>query len=292
MTAQSIQPKDDYELLDSGDGRKLERFGPVTLIRPCAQAVWKPQYPQQWHKATATFDRRDGLNWQGRNRVPDEWVVHIEGLRMKLSTTDFGHLGIFPETRGVWQRLAHELAAARNHRKQPVSFMNLFAYSGGATLVAAREGCECCHLDASRGMVEWARENATLNGLSDAPVRWIVDDVGKFLGREFRRGRRYDAILLDPPSFGRGKKGELYKIESHLRNTMQQVRSILSDSPLCVILTSHTPGFSPTILRNVLRSELPDGPLDCGKMLLTGHRSVMPVPSGNWACWSTESRPS
>ena len=281
--------ENEYELLDSGDGRKLERFGPVTLARPCAQAVWAPRRPELWPRATATFDRDNGLNWNGRSRLPASWSVPINGIRMKLAATDFGHLGVFPETRALWDMVTAELSAAKAARAADggsvPSALNLFAYSGGATLAMARAGCEACHLDAARGMVEWARENAALNGLEGAPIRWIVDDVRKFLGREIRRGRRYDAIMLDPPSFGRGKHGELYKIERDLLETLRDCAAVLSRKPIFVLLTSHTPGFSPGVLCNLLSETIGRGRTEGGEMFLTGGLGVLPLPNGNWAIW-------
>ena len=204
---------------------------------------------------------------------------------MKLSTTDFGHLGVFPETRSMWDWITGRLKAETTKRKQPLHFLNLFAYSGGATLAGAKGGAHCCHVDASKGMVQWARENAKLNGLEEHPIRWIVDDVNKFLQREIRRGRRYDGVLLDPPSFGRGKGGELYKIEHAMMETLQLVKGVLSDKPSFVYLTSHTPGFTPIVLENLLRQLLPKGQVEHGEMLLTGDAPTFPVPSGTWARW-------
>ncbi len=275
-----------YTLLDSGHGRKLERFGDYTLDRPCAQAVWNPAQPALWKNAHATFTRKDGLCWQGRHNLPDSWEATIEGVRMKLSTTDFGHLGVFPETRELWHWIRNTLQTQSKNRTEPIQFLNLFAYSGGATLAAAQGGAHCCHVDASKGMVAWARENATLNNLQDHPIRWIVDDVNKFLQREARRGRRYDAVLLDPPSFGRGKSGELYKIEQALLETLQLVKDVLSEQPAFVYLTSHTPGFTPTVLSNLLQQLLPAGKLEQGEMLLRGEADALDVPSGTWSRWS------
>lgn len=279
----------EYELLDSGDGRKLERFGPVILARPCAQALWSPRHPGRWEKATAEFDRVGGLNWRGRERVPKQWIVPVNGIAMKLSTTDFGHLGVFPETRALWDWITATLTAAKSNYDRKIRVLNLFAYSGGATLAAARAGAEVCHLDASKGMTEWARENAALNQLQEAPIRWIVDDVQKFLQREIRRGSKYDAVMLDPPSFGRGKQGELYKIEKDLTATLHNVKSVLSEQPLFVLLTSHTPGLSPRVLNNLLTQLLPGGITECGEMMLTGLAGVLPVPNGNWARWLAKS---
>lgn len=279
---------DQYELLDSGNGKKLERFGDVVLERPCAQAVWKPRIPDRWNAANARFDRNDGLNWCGRGNLSDAWTVELGGVVMKLSATDFGHLGVFPETRALWKWIRSTLEEQRGKKGRPLSFLNLFAYSGGATLAAAQSGSACCHLDASKGMVDWARENAALNQLQDAPIRWIVDDVIKFLRREVKRGTRYDGVLLDPPSFGRGKKGELYKIEESLMETLDLVDQVLTDDPAFVLLTSHTPGFSPIVLSNLLRQYHDTGTFECGEMLLTGEAEVMDLPNGNWARWINE----
>jgi 23S rRNA (cytosine1962-C5)-methyltransferase len=277
--------KNEYALLDSGNGRKLERFGDVVLERPCAQAVWAPSNSNLWETATARFDRIDGHNWQGRGKLSKAWNVGINGVMMKLSATDFGHLGVFPETGELWEWIRSTLRAEEENKGRDLKFLNLFAYSGGATLAAAQAGAHCCHLDASKGMVEWARENARLNGLQDAPIRWIVDDVIKFLNREVKRGNTYDGVLLDPPSFGRGKKGELYKIEESLMTTLDLVHQVLTDDPSFVLLTSHTPGFSPIVLSNLLRQYNEGGVIECGEMLLIGGDEVMDLPNGNWARW-------
>ena len=277
--------KDQYELLDSGNGKKLERYGDITLERPCAQAVWAPKNPGLWNGATARFDRIGGLNWEGRGKLPEFWNVEIAGVVMKLAATDFGHIGVFPETRALWEWIRSTLKGQAGKKGRELKFLNLFAYSGGATLAAAQAGAHCCHLDASKGMVDWARENAKLNDLQDAPVRWIVDDVIKFLRREVKRGNRYDGILLDPPSFGRGKKGELYKIEDQLMTTLDLVHEVLAGDPAFVLLTSHTPGFSPIVLKNLLGQYHDNGSFECGEMLLTGKAGVNDLPNGNWARW-------
>ena len=272
-----------YELLDSGNGAKLERFGEVVLARPCAQAVWQPQRPARWKDADATFDREEGNRWHGRSRLPKEWAIDVDGTRFRLSGTDFGHLGIFPEQRAQWAWIRETVAAA--HR--PLRVLNLFAYSGGSTLVAARAGAEVCHLDASKGMVQWARANAALNGLESHPIRWIVDDAHKFLNREVRRGRRYDGIILDPPTYGRGGNGETYKIERDLTETLRLCRALLSDAPRFLLLSAHTPGHTPVVLSNVLTQALRGlgGAVSAGEMLLTGAPDVFPLPSGAYARW-------
>ena len=258
---------DDYELLDSGDGRKLERFGKYVLARPCSQAMWRPaKSAADWTKADASFDREDGNNWHGRANLPKEWQIQTAGIKFKLGGTDFGHLGIFPEQRAQWRWIKAKVQGEGERRK--VNVLNLFAYSGGSTMAAALGGAEVCHLDASKGMVEWARENARLNGLADHPIRWIVDDAHKFMKREIRRRRKYDAIILDPPTFGRGAGGEMYKIERDLKDTLSLVKDLLSDRPLFVLFSSHTPGLSQIVAENILAQLFPSARLESGEMLL------------------------
>ncbi len=279
---------DDYELLDSGDGRKLERFGAYVLARPCSQAVWKPALAAGlWEKAHAVFDRSEGNQWHNRGALPTEWTVTAAEVVFKLSGTDFGHLGIFPEQRAQWAWIREAVRAAAEARRRPVQVLNLFAYSGGSTLAAALGGAEVCHLDASKGMVQWARDNARLNGLQDHPVRWIVDDAHKFLCREARRERRYDAVILDPPTFGRGQNNEMYKIEKDLPETLRLCRSLLTPDPLFILLSAHTPGYSPVVLQNVLGQAVTGlgGATSSGEMLLTGAASVLPTPCGAYARW-------
>jgi 23S rRNA (cytosine1962-C5)-methyltransferase len=280
-----------YELLDSGNGDKLERFGPYTLIRPCAAAVWEPSLvPAMWTEATARFGRDGGNSWTFREALPSSWDIQIDELTFKLVSTGFGHIGVFPEQRPCWSWIRDTITKARAHRTKPVSVLNLFAYSGGSTLAAARAGAEVCHLDASRGMVARARENAGLNGLDKAPIRWIVDDVTKFLDREVRRQSHYDAIILDPPSFGRGKTGELFKIETDLLPTLKRCAALLSREPLFVLLSCHTPSFTPIVLENVLRQSIKTqkGLIECGEMLLKGKPGATFVPSGTFASWKTQ----
>ena len=272
--------RNDYELLDSGQGRKLERFGPVILSRPCEQADGDMQNPDLWRDAVAEFDRVAGWTSPGDADLPAEWVVTINGINMKLKPTPAGHLGVFPETRALWDSITEALRLTPD-----ASVLNLFAYSGGATLAAARAGCSVCHLDSSKAMVTRARENAALNDLADAPIRWIVDDVTKFLDREIRRGRRYDAIMLDPPSFGRGRGGEQYKIDKDLVGTLERCKALLSDESAFVLLTSHTQGMTAADLEAVLAGVLGEGPLTRGEMRLTGASGVRPVPGGVWTRW-------
>ena len=270
---------DGYELIDSGNGRKLERFGRYVIARPCSQALWKPSLPpSEWKKADASFDREDGNHWRGRSKLPGEWTIETAGIRFKLGGTDFGHLGIFPEQIAQWKWIREKIGERGTRNGERAQLLNLFAYSGGSTMAAALGGAEVCHLDASKGMVEWARENAKINNLGDWPIRWIVDDAHKFMKREIRRGRRYDAIVLDPPTFGRGAGGEMYKIERDLGETLDLVKSLLSDNPLFVLFSSHTPGLSVRVAENIIGQAFGAAHPDAGEMLLEG-KSV-PCPSG------------
>lgn len=278
-----------YYLLDSGHGRKLERFGPYLLSRPCSQAVWAPQLPNaEWEKADASFSREQENKWIIKNPLPASWQIEMAGLFFTLSSTDFGHLGIFPEQLRFWEWIQAKIKA---HTKPTFSpkVLNLFAYSGGSTLAAAKAGASVCHLDASKGMVTWARENAALNKLSEAPIRWIVEDVKKFLLRELKRGSRYDGIILDPPSFGRGAKGEIFKIEEEIIELLRDCRSLLTDRPLFILFSCHTPGFSPLVMQHLLTQTMQGipGKIEIGEMVITGHHDAFDVPSGTYAKWES-----
>jgi len=274
----------DYELLDSGGGRKLERFGAVVLSRPCAQAEWAAVSPELWASADASFDRDTGWQVLGTGNLPASWTVTINDIAFHLKPSPAGHLGVFPETRALWGRIADTLAVVGGGAG--LSVLNLFAYSGGATLAAARTGSAVCHVDSSKSMVTRARENASLNRLDTAPIRWIVEDVGKFMGREIRRGRRYDAIILDPPSFGHGTRGEQYRIDRDLAPTVSLCKELLSYEPAFVLLTSHTQGVTTLQLEGLMREQLGDGRIESGAMELTGASDVRAVGSGVWVRWT------
>lgn len=285
--------KNSYTLVDSGDGRKLEQFGPYLIDRPCAQAVWKKQLSDRdWVNCDAVFTREGESRWIFNRTLPETWSIEVSSIKFKISPTDFGHLGIFPEQHEFWEWIQKTVSQEAVLRTRPLNVLNLFAYSGGSTLAAAKGGAQVCHLDASKGMVAWARENAALNNLSEAPVRWIIDDAQKFLVREMKRGVRYDAIILDPPTFGRGAKGELFKIESDLMRLLDQCRGLLSDSPLFVLFSCHTPGFTPLVMQHTL-SQMVDGlkgSIDIGEMALNGDRGALPIPSGVFARWTHEKK--
>lgn len=262
-----------YELIDSGDGKKLERFGEIVLIRPSSQALWQPAIPEAWKRADASFSREGG--WRYYRKVPDSWIVEIDGLKLKAALTDFGHLGIFPEHAQLWNPV-------RPLIKKGMRILNLFAYSGSATLAAAQQQAEVCHVDAAKGMVQWARENAHLNKLEKAPIRWIVEDVKKFLAREQKRRSFYEGIILDPPTFGRGSKGEVFKIERDLLPLLSLCKEILSKEASFVILSCHTPGFTPLVLEQVMQ-QLFGERLEAGEMVLSGKNFI--IPSGSYCIW-------
>lgn len=277
-----------YELFDSGSFQKLERFGSVVLSRPCAQAVWQQTLPKSdWQKVTATFFRDGGNQWRGRDKLPETWTIEVDGTKFQLSSTDFGHLGIFPEQRDQWRRIRETCEEYAKRHGRPARVLNLFAYSGGSTLAAALAGAEVCHVDASKGMVDWARKNAALNGLEEKPVRWIVDDVTKFLERELRRERQYDLLILDPPSYGRGAKGEVFKIENDLPPLLALLGKLMSPQPLGVLLSCHTPELTPISLHHMLLQQFGrnGGKVEHGEMQLRGASGVLPVPSGSFAWW-------
>lgn len=263
-----------YHLLDSGREQKLEQFGEHVLARPCAQAVWSPTLsPSEWKNADALFTREPASRWIGK--LPASWSVEHEGIRFKLMPTDFGHVGIFPEHALLWSWMRRRLS-----KKSRV--LNLFAYTGGATFAAAQAGADVCHVDASKASVAWARENSVLNGLEKAPIRWIIDDVLKFLRREVRRGQLYTGIILDPPTFGRGSKGEVFKIEKDLPEILQLCFSLLAKESSFVILSSHTPGYTPLVLRHLLHQENKDGRVEMGELTIPG---PLELPSGTYARW-------
>lgn len=268
-----------YEFLDSGGGKKLERFGSVRLIRPCSQAVWQPSLNEgEWKKAKAEFIRDSG--WKGS--LPNEWEVQLERLHFYLRPTDFGHLGIFAEHSHVWKWM-------RSYIDPGMNILNLFAYTGAATLVAAQEKAKVCHLDASPKSVEWAKKNAHLNRLNEAPIRWMVDDALKFLKREVKRGVKYDGVILDPPSFGRGKKQEVFKIEDHVVLLLDLVHQVLSEPAKFVIFSSHTPGFTPVVLENLLKQTLgyKKGTYLAEELLLSPQKGFS-LPLGSYCRWSYE----
>jgi 23S rRNA (cytosine1962-C5)-methyltransferase len=277
----------DYEILDSGDGLKLERLGDVVISRQCAQAVWSPEKSKaEWDALTwaAHFRTDNGPGrWRYTRKVPNAWPITLGSMCMEMRLTDFGHIGMFAEQQSQWPWIEERCATLDGAR-----VLNLFAYTGGSSLAAALGGAQVTHLDAVKGVVQWASQNATHSGLDNTPIRWIVDDALKFTSREIRRGRRYDAIILDPPTFGRGPKGDVWKIETSLKELLANCFQLLSESPLFILLSAHTPGFTAAVLRNLVRAEMTTakGSLMSGDMVQGTSDSRVVLPAGVFCRWS------
>jgi 23S rRNA (cytosine1962-C5)-methyltransferase len=240
----------DYEVLDTSGGEKLERWGDYLLVRPDPQVIWSPpRVHSGWKRPNGHYHRSEkgGGDWEFW-QLPDEWSISYQSLRFHLKPFSFKHTGLFPEQAVNWDWMAGQIRSAG----RPVKVLNLFAYTGGATLAAAAAGANVTHVDASKGMVNWAKENAAASGLGNAPIRYLVDDCVKFVEREIRRGNHYDAILMDPPSYGRGPKGEMWKLESSLWSFLELVIQLLSDEPLFFLINSYTTGLQPGVLAHLL----------------------------------------
>ncbi len=242
----TTQPADSYELIDSGGEEKLERYGSVTLARPDPQALWDKHLPEgEWQKADALYVRqgREG-EWKQKKSLPKEWQISFGGLQFIIRATSFKHTGLFPEQLSHWQWAAEKIKGAGESPK----VLNLFGYTGGASLAAAQAGAQVTHVDASKTAVAWARENAEASGLSEAPIRWIVEDALTFVRREIKRGNTYDAIFMDPPAFGHGPKGELWKIEEDFVELCKLCTQLLSPKPLFFVISGYAAGYSPLAL--------------------------------------------
>ncbi len=242
----------DYRLLDCSEGEKLERWGEYTLVRPDPQAIWKtPRKNPGWHTPDARYARSStgGGQW-AKHRLPERWSISYKDLTFNIKPMNFKHTGLFPEQAANWDVLRELIGGAGRE----INVLNLFAYTGGATVACAAAGAKVCHVDAAKGMVAWAKENARSSGLEDAPIRYIVDDCAKFVEREIRRGRTYDGIIMDPPSYGRGPSGEVWKLEENLWGFVELVTRVLSDQPLFFFINSYTTGLAPSVLTYILES--------------------------------------
>jgi 23S rRNA (cytosine1962-C5)-methyltransferase len=283
---------DQYQLLDFGDGRRLERFGQITLDRPCPAAEGVAQSdPVAWRQADARFDRSDGDEgrWTCRRKLPEQWEVRHGTMRLELKCTDFGHLGVFPEQADNWLWIAEQI---RRFAPQtaPLRVLNLFAYTGGSTLATAAAGAEVVHVDAARNTVAWARRNAARSGLAEAPIRWIAEDAMKFVQRELRRGNSYDAVVLDPPSYGHGAHGEVWRLAEHLPPLLRLCGQLTALRRRFLLLTCHTPGFEPPQLRRMLADSLEDsdrGTIDARPLFLRT-AAGRELPSGAVVRWEAE----
>jgi len=279
----------DYELIDTGDGEKLERWGNVTLRRPDPQVIWPLKDENKaWKNVDAHYHRSKsgGGSWEYKRQLPSRWSINFEGLKFYIEPTGFKHTGLFPEQAVNWKWMMEKIKSAN----RPIRVLNLFAYTGGATVASAYAGAEVCHVDASKGMVAWAKENIELSGLKEKSVRFIVDDCLKFVQREQRRGKTYDAIIMDPPSYGRGPNGEIWKIEDSLFGFVEECVKVLSDDPLFFLINSYTTGFSPTVLSNILKvtvgSKYEDkGTVSCGEVGIPVKATGLVLPCGIYGRW-------
>lgn len=281
----------DYELVDCGDGERLERWGDVYLVRPDPQAIWKSnRINPKWYTPDGRYHRSDsgGGRWEKRN-LPEQWQINYDSLKFNVKPMNFKHTGIFPEQAANWDFTREQITGAGRE----INVLNLFAYTGAATLAAASAGAKVCHVDAAKGMVLWGKENAALSSLSDRPIRWIVDDCIKFVQREIRRGVRYDAIIMDPPSYGRGPSGEIWKLEDNLYNLVEQCVGVLSDKPLFFIINSYTTGLAPSVLSYILNTTVTTrfgGFAECGELGLNVTESGLQLPCGAAGRWKLEDK--
>jgi len=277
----------DYECLDAGNGEKLERWGNVTLRRPDPQAMWIISNNETWNKVDGHYFRTDkgGGYWEFKNKLPDYWTIKYKELTFKVSPTNFKHTGLFPEQATNWDFMMNKI---RNSKKK-VKVLNLFAYTGAATMACSKAGAEVVHVDASKGMTEWAKENMKLSGLENNTIRFIIDDCLKFVEREYRRGNKYDGIVMDPPSYGRGPNGEVWKFEDNIYNLMNACLKILSEEPLFFLINSYTTGISSIVLENILRTTIlplyPNGKVDAGELGLPITRDDLILPCGIYGRW-------
>jgi 23S rRNA (cytosine1962-C5)-methyltransferase len=277
---------EEYALLDSGREEKLERFGAYTLARPDPQALWERRLPEaEWAQANAWYERtgREGT-WHTKKELPKEWPIVFGGLTFIIRPTSFKHVGLFPEQRSNWEWTAEQIQNAG----RPISVLNLFAYTGGATMAAAKAGASVTHVDASKTANVWARENAAASGLSEKPVRWITEDVLVYLGREKKRGVRYDGIIMDPPAFGHGPKDELWKIERDFLKLMALCGELMSEKPLFMLLSGYAAGYSSLMLNHNLApfAERFGGGIEHGELALEESGSKRLLPCGIFARWS------
>jgi len=279
----------DYELLDTGDHQKLERFGKYIFVRPYEDAFWKKSLSEKdWNRADGIFfSSKQGVKsgWKIKDKIDKKWDMSYGDMKFLASPTPFRHLGFFPEQATHWDFIEEKI----KNSKRKIRFLNLFGYTGIASLFALRAGAEVTHLDASKQTINWAKENQVSSGLSDMPMRIIVDDAMKFIEREIKRGNKYDAIVMDPPKFGRGQKGETWKIEDDLGELLNKIRKILSDKPLFVILTSYSTESSSLSLGNALENLMKDfsGTIDAGELCVLEKSNNRMISLANTAIWST-----
>ena len=277
----------DYEILDMANGEKLERWGNITLIRPDPQIIWKEKsFPEKWKNASAKYNRSNtgGGNWNFIKPLPKSWQIKYKDLTFNIKPMGFKHTGIFPEQAVNWDWMMNKI---RNSNRE-IKVLNLFAYTGGASVACLKAGASVCHVDSSKGMCEWAKENVASSGLRDRPIRFLIDDVVKFVNREIRRGNKYDGIIMDPPSYGRGTNGEVWKFEENIADLVKLCMNVLSDKPLFFLINSYTTGISSQVLENLLRiniSKKVGGKFSHGEVGLPMTNSKLILPCGIYGRW-------
>ena len=277
----------DYKILDMADGQKLERWGDVILARPDPQIIWKEKtYSEKWKNINATYHRSKtgGGVWEYKKKMPNQWQIKYKELTFNIKPMGFKHTGLFPEQAVNWDWMMDKIKKAN----RDIKVLNLFAYTGGATVACAAAGASVCHVDSSKGMVTWAKENIASSGLAERPVRYIVDDVVKFVNREIRRGNKYDAIIMDPPSYGRGANGEVWQFEDNIYDLVDLCTKVLSDKPLFFLINSYATGISSKVLENILNltvSKKYKGKVSSGEVGLPMENSNLVLPCGIFGRW-------
>ena len=279
----------DYEILDMANGEKLERWKDIVLVRPDPQIIWKSKsFPEKWKNVNAKYNRSNtgGGYWEYSKKVPTSWQVKYKNLTFNITPMGFKHTGLFPEQAVNWDWMIEKIQKANRE----IKVLNLFAYTGGATVACSYAGASVCHVDSSKGMTTWAKENIESSGLKNNPVRFIVDDVVKFVNREIRRGNKYDAIIMDPPSYGRGANGEVWKFEENIADLVELCSKVLSDKPLFFLINSYTTGISSTVLENILKLTVEKkyrGKLSSGEIGLPMTDSKLILPCGIYGRWES-----
>ena len=277
----------DYQILDMANGEKLEKWNNITLVRPDPQIIWKQKtYPEKWKKADAKYSRSNtgGGAWNYNKKLPSAWQVKYKDLVFNIKPMGFKHTGLFPEQAVNWDWMINKIKS----EKREIKVLNLFAYTGGATVACASAGASVCHVDSSKGMTTWAKENIESSGLKDKPVRFIVDDVVKFVNREIRRGNKYDAVIMDPPSYGRGAKGEVWQFENNIYDLVELCTNVLSDNPLFFLINSYTTGISSKVLEDILNLTVAKkykGKLESGEIGIPMENSSLVLPCGIYGRW-------
>ena len=280
----------EYKILDMADGQKLEKWGNVILSRPDPQIIWKEKiFSNKWKEINAEYHRSKtgGGSWEFKKKMPNQWQIHYKNLTFNIKPMGFKHTGLFPEQAVNWDWMINKIKNEKKNNRE-IKVLNLFAYTGGATVACLSAGASVCHVDSSKGMTTWAKENVISSGLEKRPVRYIIDDVVKFVNREIRRGNKYDAIIMDPPSYGRGAKGEVWQFENNIYDLVELCTEVLSNKPIFFLINSYTTGISSTVLKNILELTVErkhKGKIEAGEIGLPMENSSLILPCGIYGRW-------